>query len=165
MSKTMCRFVFLVSWLLFSLHSWHFETLLHVSASHSRCLWPNFREEAESGSGPTCSSGDQTFGFVFDLLLPTHYNQLGPNFQSHMSELTRLPRVAGSVLRGENVSIVRIIVLFKCMNKCAAAGASLSFIRRTFQVFDRGADAICVYSQTTACSESEVINISHRWKR
>lgn len=99
------------------------------------------------------------FGLVFDS---THSNQLRPNFQSHMPELTRLPGVAGSVLRGENVSVVGIIVLFKCMNKCATAGASLSFIRRTFQVFDRGADAICVHSQTTVRSESEVINISPR---
>lgn len=42
-----------------------------------------------------------------------------------MPELTRLAGVAGSAPRGENVSIVTIIVLFKCMNKCTAKGATL----------------------------------------
>lgn len=83
---------------------------------------------------------DQTLRLIFCSLSPTHSNQLRPNFQSHTAKLTRLPGVAGSVLRGENVSIVGIIVLFKCMNNCAAAGASLSFIQRTFQVFEGGAD-------------------------
>lgn len=134
---------------LFFSHVTSLFSRLHVSSIFT-CLWPSLRKRGLKVE-LVHHKAVATFGIIFLSLLPVHCNQLQLDFQSLLPELTRL---AGSVPRGENVSIVTIIVLFKCMNKCTAKGASFSFIQRTF---DRG--AVCVYSRTTICRESEVINI------
>lgn len=74
-----------------------------------------------------CASSDGSNVWAHFLLssINTPSNQLRTNVQWHVEELTDWQN---SRIYKWNVSIIIIILLFKCMTKCFAAGMSHAFI-------------------------------------